>query len=174
MGPGCGIQEGSLDHVVVSFGKGLRFPKGNIGKEFPVPATDAITLGSPNGTIFHCLELGGIAHLLIALSLFEVGNHALKLSIGSHEVQDLLLAIQIIGVVGIQINIKISHEDRCMSIGWALIKGSLGMSMEVIQLLLPWQKLGSNDGDFANSGTTQTTHAVVSMTTDVFQVTILV
>ena len=62
----------------------------------------------------------------------------MKLSISTLEVWDLLLAIQIIGVVGIQINIKISHEDRCTLIGWVLIKGSLCMSMWVIQPLLPW------------------------------------
>jgi len=139
VGPGCGIKKGSLDHVVVSFGEGLRFPEGNIGKESLVAAANVITLGPSHSTICHILEPSGIAHLLIASSLSKVWNHTLELSIGSKEVQNFLLSVQIGGVVGFKVHIEISHKDRGISIGWILIKSSLYMGMEVIQALLSWE-----------------------------------
>jgi len=86
VGPGCGIQEGSLDHVMVSFGVGLRFSKSNIGKESLVPAADTVTFGSPSSSILHSLEPSGVAHLLTPAPLSKVWDHALEFSIGSQEV----------------------------------------------------------------------------------------
>jgi len=83
VGPGCGIEEGGLDHAVVSFGVGLRFSEGHIGKESLVPATDTVTFGSPDSSILHGLEPSGVAHLLMPEPLSEVWDHALELSIGS-------------------------------------------------------------------------------------------
>jgi len=62
---------------MVSFGVGLRLPYGNIGKESSVTATDIVALGSSSGSILHRLGPSGVAHLLKALSLFEVGDHTL-------------------------------------------------------------------------------------------------
>jgi len=86
VGPGCCIREGSLDHIVASFGVGLRFSKGNIGEESLVPAADIVTFGPPSSSILHSLEPGGVAHLLMPAPLSEVWDHALELSIGSQEV----------------------------------------------------------------------------------------
>jgi len=77
MGPGCSIQEGGLDHVVVSLGIGFRFSKSNIGEESLVPAADIVTFGLPSGSILHSLEPSGVAHLLIPASLSKVWDHAL-------------------------------------------------------------------------------------------------
>jgi len=139
VGPGCSIQEGSLDHIVVSLGKGLRFSKGNIGKESLVTAANIVTLGPSHSTIFHILEPSGVAHLLIASSLSKVWDHTLELAIGSQEVQNFLLSFQVVGVVGIKVHIEIAHEYRGISIGWVLIKSSLDMSVEIIQSLLAWK-----------------------------------
>ena len=131
MGPGGSVKEGSLDHVMVCFGVGLRLSESNIGEESLVAAANIVTLGPSNSPIFHILEPCCIAHILIAASLSKVWYHTLELSIGSHKIKDLLLTIQISGVIGIQINIKISHKDWSMSIGGVLIKGSLDMCMEI-------------------------------------------
>jgi len=82
----------------------------------------------------------GMSHIGIPASLTEVWNHTLELSISSEEVQHLLLSVQIVGVIGIQIHIEVSHKDRGISIGWilVLIKSSLDIGMEVIQALLAW------------------------------------
>jgi len=77
MGPGCSIQEGSFDHIVVSLGIGFRFSKSNIGKESLVLAADIVTFGSPSGSILHSLEPSGVAHLLIPAPLSKVWDHAL-------------------------------------------------------------------------------------------------
>jgi len=166
----CGIEERCLDKMMVCFGAGFRLPQSNIGEEPSVAAANVVTLGSSSGSILHSLEPCGVAHLLIAPSLFEVGDHALELSISSQKVQHLLLPIQVVRVVGVQVNIKVSHEHRGTSSGGVLIKSSLNMSVEVIQALLPRQKTGSNDRDFANASATQATDAVVAMTMDVLQV----
>jgi len=172
VGPGCGIKEGSLDHAVVCLGKGFRFSKSNIGEESLVAAANVITLGPSHSTIFHILEPSGVAHLLIASSLSKVWNHTLELSIGSKEVQNILLSVQVGGVVGIKVYIEIAHEHRGMSVGWTLIKSSLDMSVEIIQSLLAWKQVSSDDRDLPNSGTTKTAHAVVAMTTNVLQVAV--
>ena len=168
MGPGCGIQEGSLDHKVVSLGVCFRFSESNIGKEASVTATDVIALGPPNGTIFHGLEPGSIAHLLMAPSLFGVWHHTLQLSIGSHKVKYLLLPIQVVGTIGIQVHIEISHKYRGMSMGRILIESKLYMVVEIIQSFLFGEKVGTNNRDLANSGTVQATDAVVAMSLNIF------
>jgi len=139
VGPGSSIQEGSLDHKVVSLGVGLRFSKGNLGKESLVPAADIITFGPSYSSIFHMLGPSGVAHVDMPAPLSKVGNHALQVSIGSQEIQYLLLPFQVVGVIGIQIHIEITHKDRSVSIGRALIESSLNMSMEVIRSLLAWK-----------------------------------
>jgi len=139
VGPGCGIQEGSLDHVVVSFGVGLWFSEGNIGEESLVAAANIVTLGPSNSSILHRLEPSGVAHLLIAASLSKMWYHTLEFSIGSQEVQDYLLPVQIVGTIGIQIHIEVSHKYRSISGGRILIEGWLDMVMEVVQPFLLWQ-----------------------------------
>jgi len=84
------------------------------------------------------LEPSGVAHLLIASLLSKVWNLTLELSIGSKEVQNFLLPVQIIGIIGIQVDIEISHEDRGIAIGGVLIEGMLDMIMEVIKSFLLW------------------------------------
>jgi len=123
---------------VVSLGKGFRFSKSNIGKESLVSAANIVTLGPSHSPIFHILEPCCVAHILIAASLSKVWDHTLELSIGSHTIKDLLLAIQIIGVVGIQVNIKVSHKDWGISIGGVLVECILNMSMEISQALWAW------------------------------------
>jgi len=85
VGPGGSIKEGSLDHKMVCFGVGLRLSKSNIGKESLVPAADIVTLGSSHSSIFHMLGPSGMSQIDIPVSLSKVGNHALKLSIGSQK-----------------------------------------------------------------------------------------
>jgi len=116
----------------------LRFSKGNIGKECLVPAADIITLGPSHSSIFHMLSPSGVSHIDIQAPLSEVGNHALQVSISSQEIQYLLLPVQVFGVIGIQIHIKITHKYRSIASGRILIKHSLDMSMEVIQAMLVW------------------------------------
>jgi len=170
VGPGGSIEKGSFDHVVVSLGVCFRFSEGNVGEKASVTATDAVTLGPPNGAILHGLEPGGIAHLLTAPLLFEVWHHALQVSIGRHEVQHFLLSVQVVGTVGIQIHIEITHEDWGTSMGRVLIKSSLDMGMEVIQSFLFWKEASPKDGHLANSGATQTADTIVSMLLNIFQV----
>ena len=86
MGPGGGIEEGSLDHEVVCFRVGLRLSKSNIGKESPVPAAYIVTFGSSHSSIFHMLGPSGVPHIDIPAPLSEVWDHALELSIGRHKV----------------------------------------------------------------------------------------
>jgi len=129
VGPGGGIEEGSLDQEVVCFRVSLRLSKSNIGKESPVPAAHVVTFGSSHSSIFHMLGPSGVPHVDMPAPLSKVWNHALKLSIGSHEVQCLLLSVQVIGTVGIQVHIEVAHKDWSMSIGGMLIKGGLDMDM---------------------------------------------
>jgi len=125
---------------VVSLGKGFRFSKGNMGKESLVTAANIVALGPSHSSILHILEPCGVAHILIVASLSKVWDHTstLELSIGSHKIKDLLLTIQIVGVVGIQVNIKVSHKDWGISIGGVLVECVLNMSMEISQALWTW------------------------------------
>jgi len=82
------------------------------------------------------------------------------------------LPVQVVGAISIQIHIKVSHEDWCISSGWVLIESILYMGVEIIETWLTWQKVSSNNRDLSDTGAVQTTHAVIAMPTHIFQVII--
>ena len=81
MGLEGGIQNGSLDQVMVCLGIELRLSQGNVGKDAPIIAAKVVNLGPIDGSICSWFIVSSVAHFSIPWSLFEMRNHALEVSI---------------------------------------------------------------------------------------------